>query len=77
MACHVNPTGGGMRNTFGQVWGQTALPEKRVDTGEPWTGELSRFFAVGRQQCARAGTLYRTRPISAPLSSFDVDEARL
>ena len=47
MDCHVNPTGGGMRNTFGEVWGQTELPAQRVDTGEPWTGEISRFLAIG------------------------------
>ena len=47
--CHVNPTGGGMRTTFGQVWGQTALPAHRIDSGDatPWTGEINRFLAIG------------------------------
>ena len=75
MACHVNPTGGGMRNTFGQIWGQTQLPEKRVDTGEPWTGELNRFFAVGGN--VRASGTYTDIPNQRTLSAFDVDEARV
>ena len=36
--CHVNPTGGGMRNTFGEVFSQVQLPMHHLETGEPWTG---------------------------------------
>jgi hypothetical protein len=71
--CHVNPTGGGMRNTFGQIWGQTALPEKRIDTGEPWTGELSRFLAIGGN--LRASGSYTDTPNQPSLTAFDVDKA--
>lgn len=48
-ACHVNPSGGGMRNTYGNVYAQTRLPAQTVDLGttEPWTGTLNRWFAVG------------------------------
>ncbi len=46
--CHVNPTGGGLRNAFGNVFAQTQLPAHRVDTGsDVWAGQLSRYLALG------------------------------
>jgi hypothetical protein len=75
MACHVNPTGGGMRNTFGQIWGQTGMPEKHVDTGEPWTGELARFLAIGGN--LRANATFTDTPHQRSLTAFDLDEARV
>jgi hypothetical protein len=73
MACHVNPTGGGMRNTFGQIWGQTAMPEKRIDTGDPWTGEINRFLAIGGN--LRASGSYTDTPNQPSITAFDVDKA--
>ena len=75
MVCHVNPTGGGMRNTFGDVWGQTVLPAKHVDTGDPWTGELSRFLAIGGNLRATASAT--DVPNQPKASSFDTDEMRV
>jgi hypothetical protein len=75
MNCHVNNTGGGMRNTFGNIWGQTELPAKRVDTGEPWTGELNRFLALGGDLRA-TGTATDT-PNQPSESSFDTEELRV
>ena len=48
-SCHVNPSGGGMRNAFGITWAQTSLPAKRLEFpgGEPWTGTINRYIAVG------------------------------
>lgn len=64
-----------MRNAFGNAWGQTALPARRVDTGEPWTGELNRFFAIGGNLRATAS---RTDvPHQPTTSSFDTDELRV
>ena len=73
--CHVNPTGGGMRNTFGEVWGQTELPAQRIDTGEPWTGELNRFLAIGANLRASANAV--DVPHQDNSSSFDTDELRV
>jgi hypothetical protein len=51
--CHVNPSGGGLRNTFGTAWARSEMP-RRVVGAEPsdaddaaWTGELNRWLAVG------------------------------
>jgi hypothetical protein len=75
VACHVNPTGGGMRNTFGEVWGQTVLPERHIDTGEPWVGEIGRYFAVGGN--LRASGSVTDIPHQSAQSSFDTDELRV
>ena len=75
--CHVNPTGGGMRTTFGQVWGQTALPAHRIDTGDatPWTGEINRFLAIGGNLRADANV---TRiPNEKTQSDFEIEEMRV
>jgi hypothetical protein len=46
--CHVNPTGGGLRNTYGDVFAQTLLPAKHIDTGaDTWTGALNSFISIG------------------------------
>src|SRR6201995_5629812 len=46
--CHVNPTGGGLRNTYGDVFAQTLLPAKHIDTGaDVWTGALNSFISIG------------------------------
>jgi hypothetical protein len=73
--CHVNNTGGGMRNTFGQIWGQNELPAKRVDTGDPWTGELHRFIGIGGDLRATATAV--DVPNQSSSSSFDTEELRV
>lgn len=47
-ACHVNPTGGGLRTDFGDVFAQTQLPAHPIqgDWGL-WTGEVTKFLRVG------------------------------
>jgi hypothetical protein len=74
-ACHVNPAGGGMRNTFGEVWSQTVLPREHLDIGEPWTGEINRFLAIGGNLRA-SGTATKI-PDESTLTAFDLDEMRL
>jgi hypothetical protein len=46
--CHVNPTGGGLRTTFGDVFAQTVMPAEHLDTGtDNWTGDLVKFIRIG------------------------------
>jgi hypothetical protein len=73
-ACHVNATGGGMRNTFGSAWGQTGLPARSVTAAEPWTGELNRHIAIGAD--LRGGGTWLDQPGTKSLSTFDLTSLR-
>jgi hypothetical protein len=74
-ACHVNPTGGGLRNTFGTVWGQSALPARvPAANGAPWTGELGRFIAMGAD--LRGSATWLDQPGTSATSSFDFNSLR-
>ncbi len=73
--CHVNPTGGGMRTVFGNTFAQTTLAAKRLgDDSDLWTGQLSKFFAVGGN--ARADYNWEDVPHQATANNFEVEEAR-
>src|ERR1700744_4841420 len=53
--CHVNPTGGGLRGPYGDVFAQTAMPATHLDTGpDVWTGNVSSFLRVGGDLRAEA-----------------------
>jgi hypothetical protein len=77
VACHVNPTGGGLRNAFGAAWGQTSLPARTLDLGknELWTGGVSRYLNIGTN--LRATAFYTDTPNERSTSEFDLEEARL
>lgn len=46
--CHVNPTGGGLRTQYGDVFAQTLLPQEKIDTGpDLWTGDITKFLRIG------------------------------
>ncbi len=48
-SCHVNPTGGGLRTSFGDVYAQTQWPQQQLDLGGRglWLGNLNDFLRVG------------------------------
>jgi hypothetical protein len=77
VACHVNPTGGGMRNAFGNTWARTVLPAQTLASkaGEDWSGELNRFVGIGAN--LRASGTYVDTPNQKSQSAFDLDEGRL
>jgi hypothetical protein len=75
--CHVNPSGGGMRNVYGNTWGQTVLPARRIEVPgmEMWTGAINQYLAAGGN--LRAGATYIDVPNNDAQSEFDVEEMRV
>jgi len=72
--CHVNPSGGGLRNTFGDVFSQTELPANASDL-EVWTGRVLDRFSVGGD--ARGSGRQFDLDDRDDNQSFDVDRVSL
>ena len=74
--CHVNPTGGGERTPFGEIFAQNLLPAKHLDTGtDVWTGALNRFISVGGD--LRYDFLAQQVPGSKTTNQFLMEETRV
>jgi hypothetical protein len=74
--CHVNPTGGGERTPFGDIFAQTVLPAKHLDTGaDVWTGALNRFISIGGD--LRYEFLAVQQPGVRTSNQFDLEQARV
>jgi hypothetical protein len=73
--CHVNPTGGGLRAVYGDVYAQTVLPAMHLDTGkDTWTGDLSSFLRLGGD--LRTEALATEVPHSKTISQFQLEQVR-
>jgi len=76
IACHVNPSGGGMRNTFGNIFAQNVLPANKIEVGDDsWTGAVNRFVMLGGD--VRAGWTSTDIPHQKQSNEFDVSDARV
>ncbi len=73
--CHVNPTGGGERTAFGEIFSQTALPAKHLDTGDIWSGALNRYIAIGGD--VRYQFEAQQVPQTRTTNQFDLEQARV
>ena len=75
--CHINPTGGGERTAYGEIFAQTVMPHEHVDTGDGslWTGEINKFLSVGGD--LRFQGSYTKVPDSPTLTAFDLEQARV
>jgi hypothetical protein len=65
VTCHVNPTGGGLRNGFGTVFTENVLPEWTLPAGFPaWRGDVLKFLRVGADyRTARIDTDIPNQPM--------------
>ena len=74
--CHVNPTGGGLRNEFGNAYAQSQLAANHIDTGDTmWTGAISRMLAIGGN--FRADAVVSHVPNQVTSRDFEVDQGRV
>lgn len=74
VACHVSPTGGGKRTTFGAMWAQTALAGK---TGQQfWDGTVTDRLSLGANARANA-SLVNIPGASSDRFAFETEEALL
>ena len=47
VACHVNPNGGGLRNDFGKIYGQSMLPSKANQFDSAKMAKLTQYLSIG------------------------------
>ena len=75
-ACHVNATGGGLRNDFGIVFAENAMPASPLPDGTPtWTGRVGDFVRLGGDV---RGTWTRTEvPHQDSQQGWDLAQARI
>ena len=48
--CHVNPTGGGKRTPFGELYARNQISANPVSldpNAKPWTGDVTKWFSTG------------------------------
>jgi hypothetical protein len=76
LQCHVNPTGGGMRNVFGNTYAQTQLARQRIGGDDDlWTGQLARWVGLGGN--VRANYAFIDVPHQGTTHEFETEEARV
>jgi hypothetical protein len=74
--CHVNPTGGGERTVFGNVFAQTQLAANHIDTGaDVWTGEINRFLSIGGD--VRGQAAVTKLPHTSSNNAFSLEQGRV
>lgn len=76
VACHVNPTGGGLRNDFGIVFAENVMPVRSLPTDAPqWTGHVGDFVRLGAD--LRASWSRTEVPDQQAQQGWNLDQARV
>ncbi len=74
--CHVNPTGGGERTVYGNIFAQNLLAMTKIDTGaDVWTGEITKFLSIGGD--LRTEATYQSVPHTPSTDDFELEQMRL
>jgi hypothetical protein len=76
VVCHVNPTGGGLRNDFGVIFSENLLPARALPANFPaWTGKIVGSVRTGLD--ARASWTRAQVPHSPTQEQRQLDQLRL
>jgi hypothetical protein len=74
--CHVNPTGGGLRNDFGLTYAKVLLPAETIDNAlDSWSGKITDRLRVGGD--LRADWTRDTAPNTASQHAFALEQFRV
>jgi hypothetical protein len=74
--CHVNPTGGGLRNDFGITYAKVLLPANTIDTTlDAWTGKVTDALRVGGD--LRSDWTRDTQPHTPAATGFALEQFRV
>jgi hypothetical protein len=74
--CHVNPTGGGLRNEFGVTYAKLLLPAESLDNAlDSWTGKITDRLRVGGD--LRADWTRDTAPNTPSQQAFSLEQFRV
>src|SRR5450631_139758 len=74
--CHVNPTGGGLRNEFGLTYAKVLLPAETLDNAiDSWSGKITDRVRVGGD--LRADWTRDTTPHTASQQAFSLEQFRV
>jgi hypothetical protein len=74
--CHVNPTGGGLRNEFGITYAKVLLPAETLDNAlDSWSGKITDRLRVGGD--LRADWSRDTAPNSPSQQAFALEQFRV
>lgn len=75
VSCHVNPTGGGLRNDFGTLFAQQQLPQNPVKDAPIFSGKVSDLVRLGAD--LRSSWSNTSIPNQESRRKFDLDQARV
>jgi len=74
--CHVNPTGGGLRNEFGITYAKVLLPAETVDNAlDSWSGKITDRLRVGGD--LRTDWTRDTAPNTPSQQAFALEQFRV
>lgn len=75
--CHVNPNGGGLRNDFGRIYGQSILPAKASSYDSTKLARLTRYLSVGADSRFNASFQKTEQETVNTSQGFEVSSAQL
>lgn len=76
-ACHVNPNGGGLRNDFGKIYGQSILPSKANTFDSAKMAKLTQYLSIGADARFNANYQRNEEKTNNTSTGFAVENAQL